>query len=120
MLIGLGGMLGTLLRYFVSGLAHRLYGGTFPLGTLTVNAVGCFLIGIVMSLVEHRQALGPDVRAFVIVGILGGFTTFSAFGYETWDLLRRGAPHLAVLNAGANVVIGIVAVGLGMASARAL
>ena len=119
-LVALGGMLGSVLRYWGTGLVHRLYGGTFPLGTLTVNTLGCFAIGAVLSLLEDRQVLSPEARVFLAVGVLGGFTTFSAFGYETLELMRRGAPTFALANVASNVGLGLLAVWFGIRFGRAL
>jgi CrcB protein len=120
LLVAFGGMLGSVLRYWATGLVHRLYGGTFPVGTLTVNTLGCFAIGAVLALLEDRQVLSPEVRVFLAVGILGGFTTFSAFGYETLELMRRGAAFFALVNVACNVGLGFVAVWLGVRFGRAL
>jgi CrcB protein len=103
--IGLGGAFGALARYGLSGLLQR--GAAFPVGTLAVNVLGCFLIGVLF------ERLGPGARQFVVVGVLGGFTTFSAFGYETLELLRGGEPRLALANVAANVVLGVGAVLVG-------
>jgi CrcB protein len=103
--IGLGGALGALARYGVSGLVQR--GTAFPVGTLAVNVLGCFLIGALF------ERLGPGARQLVVVGVLGGFTTFSAFGHETLELLRGGETRLALANVAANVVLGVGAVLLG-------
>jgi len=104
--IAVGGGLGALARFGLSGLVQGR-GASFPLGTLAVNAVGCFLIGAVFD------RLSAEARAFAVVGVLGGFTTFSAFGHETVELLRGGQLGLALANAGLNVGLGIGAVLLG-------
>jgi CrcB protein len=118
LLVGIGGFLGTLLRYGLSGLAHRCFPTTFPIGTLLVNVVGCLAVGAVWSLVIHRGWLGPDARTFLTVGILGGFTTFSAFGYETFQLLLERRYLSAGGNVAANVVLGILAVIVGWLAAK--
>ena len=110
LLIGTGGFLGALARYFLGGLVHRLSSSLFPLGTLAVNALGCFLIGIVMTLVLERGAIGPSGRLFVAIGFLGSFTTFSTFGYETVELLSDGEWTLAFSNIAAQLILGIGAV----------
>lgn len=111
--IAIGGGLGALARYGLSGLVQGR-GAAFPWGTLAVNAIGCFLIGAVF------ERLSADARAFVVVGVLGGFTTFSAFGHETVELLRGGQTTLALLNAAGNVVLGVGAVLLGRAASAIL
>lgn len=118
-IVGFGGFLGSMARYWVGGLVHSYLGGGLPYGTLAVNLLGCFAIGGVLCLVEGRGTLGPEARLFFVMGILGGFTTFSAFGYETLELLRDGSRALATANVIANVALGILAVWLGWALASA-
>jgi len=93
---------------------------TFPVGTLAVNALGCLAIGVIMFLVDQRQSLSPDARVFVTIGVLGSFTTFSTFGYETIELLRHGALRAATGNVAGNLLIGLVAVVAGWNLARAI
>jgi CrcB protein len=116
LVIGFGGAFGAVARYGLSGLVQERSGSSFPAGTLAVNLLGCLLVGAVMALVE-RQLLAPSTRAFLVVGVLGGFTTFSAFGHETIELLRGGEARLALLSVVANVVLGLGAVLLGRALA---
>ena len=83
--VGSGGFLGALARFGLSGLVHRqLPLATFPYGTLVVNLLGCLAIGVITGLAESRQLFGPEVRTFALIGLLGGFTTFSSFGYESF------------------------------------
>ena len=110
--VGVGGCLGSVARYLVSDWADRLAGGGFPLGTLLVNVLGCFAIGCLVLLIE-RGTLSEGARRFCIVGILGGFTTFSAFGNETLQLISAGLPVRAAASVAANVVVGVAAVWLG-------
>jgi fluoride exporter len=120
LIVGVGGFLGSILRFWLSGLAHRWFATAFPVGTLLVNVLGCLAIGVFWSVAENRQWSRPDVRILVTVGILGGFTTFSAFGFETFQLLlgRRYAWVLA--NIAANVVLGILAVIAGWFAAKTI
>jgi CrcB protein len=111
--VGIGGCLGSLARYWLSGVVQRYSAGEFPYGILTVNVLGCLLIGWIVGLVEYRQLFGPEARVFLTVGILGGFTTFSAFGYETFALLRDKQHLLALGNVAANVILGLLAVAAG-------
>ena len=120
LVIGTGGFIGAVARYALSGLVHRLYAGTFPAGTLVVNAAGCLLIGALMSLVEDHQLFSPNARLFLAIGLLGSFTTFSTVGYETVEFLRAGAIRLALLNVVANAGIGILAVLLGRGAVKAI
>lgn len=119
--IGTGGFLGALARYGLGGLVHRLLpGATFPYGTLAVNLLGCLLIGVMTGLADSRQLFRPEVRAFALIGILGGFTTFSTFGYETVAMLRDGSSVRAAANVGVHVVLGLglVWLGYGIATPR--
>ncbi len=118
-LIGLGGFFGAMARYALSGLAHRWSSGTFPVGTLLVNVLGCFAIGVVMGLVDDKNVLGPTARFLLVIGFLGSFTTFSAFGYETVEMLNDGQYAAAALNAVGNYALGIGAVLLGRMLVRA-
>jgi len=105
-LVGAGGFLGAVLRYGLSGLVHREVPlATFPYGTLAVNLLGCFMIGAAAGLAQSRQLLGPELRTFALIGLLGGFTTFSTFGYETFSMLRDDE----LARAGANVALHVVA-----------
>jgi CrcB protein len=113
LIVGFGSFLGGMARFGLSGLVHRHVAGAFPWGTLAVNVLGCLLIGGLLYLVEDRSMLGPSTRMFVMMGLLGGFTTFSTFGYETLELLRDRAYELAALNVAGNVVLGLAAVWIG-------
>jgi CrcB protein len=113
-LVGLGGALGSIARYLVSTWVQGATKSVnFPFGTLTVNLVGCFVIGCLAQLAEARGVFTSESRAFVFIGILGGFTTFSSFGNETLNLARGGELWNALSNVGLNVVIGLFAVWLG-------
>ena len=119
LLIGLTGALGTLARYGVSAWAGQRFGESFPAGTLVVNLSGCFLAGLFFQLAAGRFQVGETARAAVLVGFLGGFTTFSAFGLQTFGLLREGQTGLAALNVAASNLGGLLAAWLGSALARA-
>jgi CrcB protein len=113
-LVGSGGFVGALLRYGLSGLVHRQVPfTTFPYGTMAVNLVGCLLIGAFAGLAESRQLFGPELRTFVLIGLLGGFTTFSTLGYETFAMIRDGEYLLATVNVGVQVVLGLALVWAG-------
>jgi CrcB protein len=118
--VALGGALGAVLRHLLGGLVQARAGVVFPLGTLAVNVAGCLAIGVLTELVESRGGLHPETRALLMVGLLGGFTTFSAFGNETLSLLRDGEPTLAGANVAANVVLGLLAVWAGRVAATLL
>ena len=120
LLVALGGASGAVLRYGVSGVVYQRWGAAFPVGTLAVNVIGCFAIGVLMGSLDTRWAVTPDTRLFLGVGLLGAFTTFSTFGYETLELMRAGSVGLAALNAGASVVLGVLAVAVGRALVEGL
>ena len=121
LLIGTGGFIGSVLRYVIGGTVQTLSQSVaFPYGTLAVNILGCFCIGFLSELVDTRALLGTETRTFLVVGILGGFTTFSAFGNETMNLMRDGEAALALMNVGAQVLLGLGAVWLGYTLAYAI
>jgi CrcB protein len=121
LLVGCGGFVGAVLRYGVGGLVHRSAAlAGFPFGTLVVNVTGCLLIGAAAATVETRQLLRPEARLFLMVGVLGGYTTFSTFGYETFVLLREGGYGQAAANAVGQVLLGLFGVWAGMVAARLL
>jgi CrcB protein len=113
-LAGLGGFLGSVVRYSVGVLTYDISRRTdFPCGTLIVNFAGCFAIGLLSQLADTRGGFSAETRTLVFVGILGGFTTFSAFGNETLNLWRDGHGVLAAANVAAHVVLCLGAVWLG-------
>lgn len=118
LLVGLGGGVGAMARFGVGGLAHR-WAGALPLGTLMVNVLGCLVVGAIAGLSLDRAAMTPGVRLLVVTGFLGGFTTFSAFGAETFALAREGRTGMAAMNIAANVVLSLGAVWVGFGAVRA-
>lgn len=104
LLVFAGGGIGAIARYWLSGFVYQKIGSDFPSGTLLVNILGCLLIGIMMSVLEERFVVYPSLRIFLTMGILGGFTTFSSFSFETVALLRDGELFYAT----ANVVLSVV------------
>ncbi|MEZ6197270.1 MAG: fluoride efflux transporter CrcB [Planctomycetota bacterium] len=116
--VGFGGFLGVLGRYGMSGLVLRfLPAGSFPWGTLAANLLGCLAIGVVMGLAEERDLLGVETRAFAVVGVIGGFTTFSTFGFETVAMMRQGAWLPALAYVGLHLVPGFLLVRVGQSIA---
>jgi len=112
--VGVGGFLGSIGRYLLAGTVYQIFPNlNFPIGTAVVNILGCFLIGFITGLVEVRNLLGPELRIFILIGMLGGFTTFSTFGFETFALLRDGAFLAVLANVLIQVILGISAVWLG-------
>jgi CrcB protein len=118
LLLALAGALGTLLRYGVSSVVQRHAGLGFPWGTFAVNMAGCFLFGLLWSLFENRFEVSRDIRAIVLVGFLGGFTTFSSFAFEGAGLLREGAWLSATGHLLGQNVLGVLLVFLGLAAGR--
>jgi CrcB protein len=118
-LVGAGGFLGAILRYVVGGWVHDVLNGTsFPYGTLVVNAAGCLGIGFLAGLAESRSVFGPEARLFLFIGVLGGFTTFSSFAYETFSLARDTENLAAAINVCAQLSLGLAGVWFGNALAR--
>ena len=120
--VAIGGALGSVARYAVSLGTVRWLGVGFPWGTLLVNVAGSFAIGLLAALVaaDGRPLLGADARAFLLVGVLGGFTTFSSFSLETLELVRGGALGAAALNVALSIVLCLTGAWLGFASAGLL
>lgn len=119
LVVGAGGFVGAGARYLIGGLVHRWLPPTFPYGTFVVNLTGCFAIGVLATFMEER-GLGPAARLFWMVGVVGGYTTFSTFGYETMSLLREGSTAAAWLNAVGQVTLGLAAVWTGAVVGRLL
>lgn len=119
LVVGIGGFIGSLLRYWLTGLVHRWAQDAFPAGTLLVNVLGCFALGAVMYLVEYREFFNAELRLFVTIGLLGSFTTFSTFGFETFALLRDSEHLQALASVAANVIVGTAAVASGWTAAKA-
>ena len=114
-IVAVGGAIGSMLRYKLGGFAlHHTQTWNFPVSTFSINVAGCLAIGILAALVEHHDLFSPSVRLLLFTGFLGGFTTFSAFGYESMFLLRRGLFSIAAAYMLLSVAGGLIAVGLGM------
>jgi len=116
LILGVAGGLGTICRFLLSGLTHRMVGDHIPWGTLAVNVLGCFLLAFLLEM--GLATASREIRIAVAVGFLGGFTTFSTFGFETMKLMREGAVALAALNMAANLILGFTAVWLGFVTAK--
>jgi len=121
LLVGCGGFLGAAARFAASGAVHRrLPDATFPWGTLLVNLVGCLAIGFLGGLLELRQLFGPSARLFLFIGVLGGFTTYSSFAFETLGLAHAADFSRAALNVVVHVVLGLSLAWLGYVLAQQL
>lgn len=117
--IGLGGFLGAIGRYILSGWMYRIFSDPWmPYGTLACNVLGCFLIGLLGGLSESRQVFSPEIRLFLFIGLLGGFTTFSSFGLETFNLIREGHWLASLGNIVLSIFLGLTAVWIGFNLAR--
>ena len=112
--VGIGGCLGSILRYGLTKWVNELVKHqSFPLGTVSVNILGCLIIGIAIAFFESRQIFNGNVRAFILIGMLGGFTTFSAFSLQSFELIKNGESMTALANAGLSVCLGLTAVYVG-------
>jgi CrcB protein len=116
LLVGAGGFFGAIARYALDGWVSRLTGGGFPWGTLVVNVSGSFVLGVLFALTVERGVLPSEIRAPVMIGFIGAYTTFSTFMLESWRLAEVGDMLPALANVGVSVVLGLgaVAVGLGV------
>ena len=113
-IVGLGGFIGSALRYLVGGWAQQFSKSLdFPYGTLTVNLIGCFVIGFLGELAEARGFFTSETRLLIFIGLLGGFTTFSSFGNDTLNLARSGQTLNALTNVVVNVIFGLLLVWVG-------
>jgi CrcB protein len=120
LMICAGGAVGTGARYLLGGWAQRALGTGFPYGTLIINALGSFFIVIIMHLSVARGVISPDVRLVLTTGVMGGFTTYSTFNYETIRLFQDGALGLGALNLAATVLVCLLAGGLAVLVCRAI
>ena len=112
--VGVGGFIGSVLRYAVAGWVQQLSRSLdFPYGTLMVNLIGCFVIGFLGELAEARGIFASETRLLIFIGLLGGFTTFSSFGNDTLNLVRSGQMFNALTNVAVNVILGLLLVWLG-------
>ena len=110
----LGGVVGTVARYLLSGIVYQIFGTSFPCGTLVVNLIGCFVIGFLATIAEEKFLLGPNARFLLMVGFCGAFTTFSTFMLETANLLKDGESVKAFLNVASSILIGFLVFRLGV------
>jgi CrcB protein len=118
LIIGMGGFIGAVLRYQVSGWVYQFYGTRFPAGTFVVNIIGCFLLAFFATLAEGRFLVSPNIRMFVAIGLLGAFTTFSTFSHETLTLMQDSLYGKAALNVVLSVVLGLFAAWSGVVLAK--
>lgn len=119
-LVGVGGFLGAVSRYLVDGWVSNLSGATFPFGTLLINVSGSFVLGVLFALSIERAVIPPAIRAPVLIGFIGAYTTFSTLTLETWRLVEGGSLAAAFGNVAGSMLLGMVAVVAGLAIGRAL
>jgi len=116
--VAVGGAFGAVARFAIDGWVSERTGGLFPWGTLVINLSGAFLLGLLATLAIDRSVLSPDIRPIAMIGFLGAYTTFSTWMLDCWRLLQEGAWALAVANLVGSVLLGLLAVGLGVALGR--
>jgi CrcB protein len=120
LIVGAGGFIGAIARYLVSGLVHRFLDGRFPYGTMVVNLIGCFMLGLFMFFVARRNLFTPNIRLLISIGLLGAFTTYSTFAYETFRLMINQRLTAAFINIAVQLVGGLLAVGAAMVVGRVI
>jgi CrcB protein len=113
LVVMLGAAVGGLARYVIGSAVMQRFSGRFPLGTLVVNVTGCFLIGMLLPLLTERGEARPNLRLFLIVGVLGGYTTFSSFAWESFQAVDEGSRWIAFANVALSVILGYLAVWCG-------
>lgn len=118
LIIGLGGAMGSMLRYLTSLFVARFWENHFPLATFITNVIGCFLIGLFIGFLEKQQLANSDLKWFLITGFCGGYTTFSTFGYENFNLLQNQNMGIALAYIASSVIIGLMAVWFGLFVAK--
>jgi CrcB protein len=118
LLIAIGGALGSVARYLLSTAVLRIAGTLFPLGTFVVNIIGCAAFGIIAGAAEQRVPIAPELRLFLLVGVIGGFTTFSSYAFESVALIRDGQFGWAASNVAGQVLGGFLGIWVGSAMTR--
>ncbi|MDF1543931.1 MAG: fluoride efflux transporter CrcB [bacterium] len=120
LIIGLGGFIGAIARYGISGLVQSRTESLFPYGTLAVNLLGCLMLGCLLYFIEDRAMISMNTRLFLTVGVMGALTTFSTFGYETVQLFQYREFEMAMLNIAGNIILGVGGFWLGRMIMRAI
>lgn len=120
LLVGVGGCIGSVLRFWVGGYVSQRLGARFPYGTFVINVTASFLIGFILTLLAERSQWSPNWRYLIPIGFIGGYSTFSTFEWETFQVLRDGEVAIALLNVGLSVVVGFISVWLGAITGRAV
>ena len=117
-IVGVGGGIGSIFRFLSQKGAERLLDNSFPIGTFLVNLLGCLIIGVVYALSERGNFLSPETRLFLTVGLCGGFTTFSTFSYDNFNMISEKLWQFLILNVGGSIFFGVLAVYLGVVAIR--
>lgn len=120
LIVGTGGFIGSVMRYLVQFYVEKGMSSTFPMGTLIANIAGSFIIGMVFAIAEKGNLMSSEWRIFLTVGICGGFTTFSAFAYNNFNMIKEHSYGQLLFNLGGNIFLGILAVYLGIILIRAI
>ncbi len=117
--IGVGGFAGAIIRYLSVKFIYKFpFDFIFPFAILIVNVSGCFLIGFLSGIIDGKNIFSPEIRSFLLIGFLGGFTTYSTFGLETFDLVQSGKFFLSILNIMLHIILGLIAVFMGNSLSR--
>jgi fluoride exporter len=120
LMVAIGGALGSVLRFWVGGYVSNRMGSRFPYGTFVINVTASFLIGLILTLLAERSHWSANWRYFIPIGFIGGFSTFSAFEYETFQSFQNGEVLMAGLNVVLSVIVGFVSVWLGVITGRSM
>lgn len=120
LMVGLGGCLGSILRFWMGGYVSNRLGTRFPYGTFVVNCTACFLIGLIVTVLAEKANWSANWRYLIPIGFIGGFSTFSTFEYETFRVFQDGELFVAALNVILSVVVGFVSVWLGVITGRSI
>jgi CrcB protein len=120
LIVGTGGFIGSVMRYLVQFYVEKVMSSTFPMGTLIANVAGSFIIGMVFAIAEKGNLMSSEWRIFLTVGICGGFTTFSAFAYNNFTMIKENSFGQLLYNIGGNLFLGVLAVYLGYILIRAI
>jgi CrcB protein len=120
LMVGIGGFFGSIIRFWLGGVVGNRLGTRFPYGTFVINITGSFLVGLMITLLAERAHWNPNLRYLIPIGFIGGYTTFSAFAYETFQSAQSGQFFIAALNVSLSIVLGFLGVWSGVIVARTM